>query len=157
MSRTVQRNLPTNSLYSHSRAPAAQRDIWNLFRNEADEMARLGVSVGTVYFAVGKNAMCIEPLLYWDDPVHFHHNRIEERSDLAALAAGAEAPEATIYAHGLREKLKLVMKSHGAVHVQIGKAYDYLSTREPRVAHLLHQIKSAVDPEGLINPGSLGL
>ena len=116
-----------------------------------------GVAVGTVYFAVGKNALCIEPLLYWDDPVHFLHNRIDQRSDLTALAEHSAPPEATRYAHALREKLKTVMQNNGAVHVQIGKAYNYLATREPRVAELVRQLKKSVDPEGLVNPGSLGL
>ena len=120
-------------------------------------MATHGISVGTVYFAVGRNALCIEPLLYWDDEMHFLHNRVEQRSDIAALAQHTEPPAATRYVHSLREKLKDVMKRNGAVHVQIGKAYDYLESREPRVATLVRQLKHAVDPEGLINPGSLGL
>ncbi len=155
--RTLQRNLPTNSLYPHSRAAKAQQEIRALFDAEAARLHSNGVSVGTVYFAVGKNALCIEPLLYWDDPVHFHHNRIAERSDLAALAQTQEPPAATRFAADLRERLKGVMKANGAVHVQIGKAYDYLPSREPRVAELVRQIKAAVDPAGLINPGSLGL
>lgn len=155
--RTMQRNLPTNSLYPHSRAAKAQHDIAALFGAEAKHLQAHGISVGTVYFAVGKNALCIEPLLYWDDPVHFHHNRIAERSDLAAIAEAPEPPEATRYAAALRNKLKDVMKANGAVHVQIGKAYDYLPSREPRVASLVRQLKAAVDPGGLINPGALGL
>ena len=155
--RTLQRNLPTNSLYPHSRAAQAQRDIAALLAVEAENLRSQGISVGTVYFAVGKNALCIEPLLYWDDPVHFHHNRISERSDLGAIAKNPEPPEASQYAAALRDKLKSVMKANGAVHVQIGKAYDYLPSREPAVADLVRKIKAAVDPKGLINPGSLGL
>lgn len=155
--RTLQRNLPTNSLYPHSRVHAAKADIGALFESEAGAMKALGVSVGTIYFAVGKYALCIEPLLYWDDPVHFHHNRIEQRSDLTALAEQSQPPAATNYVHNLRDRLKSVMERHGAVHVQIGKAYNYLPTREPRVAELIRGVKNLVDPHGIINPGSLGL
>ena len=49
------------------------------------------------------------------------------------------------------------MQKYGAVHVQIGQAYDLLGTREPQVAALLRQIKQALDPQRLVNPGSLGL
>ena len=142
---------------SAGRARAAQRDIGALFDDEANAMRGHGVAVGTVYFAVGKHALCIEPLLYWDDPVHFLHDRIDQRSDLTALAGHPVPPEATRYAHALRERLKAVMHKNGAVHVQIGKAYNYLATREPRVAELVRQLKKSVDPEGLVNPGSLGL
>lgn len=155
--RTTQRNLPTNSLYPHSRAPAALTAIKELFSENQAELDRLGISIGTVFFAVGKTAMCIEPLFYWDDPQHFLHNRIEQRSDLTGLATHGERPEATEFAFALREKLKAVMKANGAVHVQIGKAYDYLGTREVRLAALLKDIKTSVDPHNRINPGSLGL
>jgi FAD/FMN-containing dehydrogenase len=43
------------------------------------------------------------------------------------------------------------------VHLQIGKTYRYLESRQPAVRTLLDQIKAAVDPKGLMNPGSLGL
>ena len=42
-------------------------------------------------------------------------------------------------------------------HVQIATTYDYLGTREPRVAALLKDNKASVDPDNRINPGSLGL
>ena len=155
--RTMQRNLPTNSLYPHSRAPGALAAIKALFAEHQADLDRLGISIGTVFFAVGKSAMCIEPLFYWDDPEHFLHNRIEQRSDLTALATHSTRPEATEFAFMLREKLKAVMKANGAVHVQIGKAYDYLGTREPRLAALLKDIKASVDPHNRVNPGSLGL
>lgn len=49
------------------------------------------------------------------------------------------------------------MRAHGAVHVRIGRSCDLLGTRGPRVARPLESIKHAVDPGGLVNPGSLGL
>jgi FAD/FMN-containing dehydrogenase len=155
--RSQLRNLPTNSLYPHSRAPAALDAITAFFAAEAPQMETHGVVVGIVFFAVGKGAICIEPLLYWHDPQHYLHDRVGETSDLAGLDAFAEPPEATRFALAQRERLKAVMKSHGAVHVQIGRAYDYLTTREPRVAALLRAVKASVDPENRVNPGSLGL
>lgn len=155
--RTTLRNLPTNSLYPHSRAQSALTAIRALFASHQADLDRLGIAIGTVFFAVGKNAMCIEPLFYWDDPEHFLHDRIEQRSDLSGLDAHHARPEATEFAFALREKLKAVMKANGAVHVQIGKAYDYLGTREPRLAALLKDIKASVDPQNRVNPGSLGL
>lgn len=155
--RSTLRNLPTNSLYPHSRAPAALAAIRALFAEHQAELDRLSIAIGTVFFAVGKSAMCIEPLFYWNDPEHYLHNRIEQRSDLSGLAVHTSRPEATEFAFALRDKLKAVMQANGAVHVQIGKAYDYLGTREPRLAKLLKDIKASVDPTGRVNPGSLGL
>lgn len=154
--RSALRNLPTNALFPHSRLPDVAKDIAALFAAEAEAMAGHAVNVGTICFAVGRNAMCIEPLIYWTDPQHLHHDRIAERSDLAALT-NTVPPPATVYVLGLRQRLKAVMERHGAVHVQIGRNYNYLATREPRFAALLRDIKASVDPENRINPGSLGL
>ncbi|WP_404479985.1 FAD-binding oxidoreductase [Novosphingobium sp. BL-52-GroH] len=155
--RSTLRNLPVNSLYPHSRAQGALRAIRAVFEEEREAMERHGVTSGTVFFAVGRTALCIEPLLYWQDEEHYLHNRIEQRSDLEALADYDERPEATRYVMQLREKLKQVMKANGAVHVQIGKSYQYLPELEPRVAELVHAVKAAVDPQYRVNPGSLGL
>ena len=155
--RTTLRNLPTNALFTHSRAPAALAAMRALFDANKPDIERHGMEIGLVFFAVGKNAMAIEPLFYWHDAQQYLHNRVEQRSDLDALATFAGRPEATEFAFELRSKLKAVMKEHGSVHVQIAKAYDYLGTREPRLAKLLKDIKASVDPKGRVNPGSLGL
>jgi FAD/FMN-containing dehydrogenase len=44
----------------------------------------------------------------------------------------------------------------GCVHLQIGKTYRYMESRQPSLRGLLEQIKHDVDPKGLMNPGSLG-
>lgn len=155
--RTTLRNLPTNALFTHSRAPAALEAMRALFEEHKASIKQYGMEIGLVFFAVGKNAMAIEPLFYWHDPQQYLHNRIEQRSDLDALVGFVDRPDATTFAHELRSQLKAVMQEHGAVHVQIGKAYNYLDTRELRLAQLLKDIKTSVDPKNHINPGSLGL
>jgi FAD/FMN-containing dehydrogenase len=57
----------------------------------------------------------------------------------------------------LRLDLTRFWMEQGCVHLQIGKTYRYLESRQPAVRTLLEQIKAAVDPKGLMNPGSLGL
>jgi FAD/FMN-containing dehydrogenase len=57
----------------------------------------------------------------------------------------------------LRDDLLQFWAEQGCAHLQIGKSYRYLETREPALRHLLEQIKQAVDPGRLVNPGSLGL
>jgi D-lactate dehydrogenase (cytochrome) len=39
----------------------------------------------------------------------------------------------------------------------VGKTYPYRQGRDPNTWRLLEAIKTAVDPERLMNPGSLGL
>jgi len=46
---------------------------------------------------------------------------------------------------------------HGGIHLQIGKVYPYLRERDENAVAILKDIKRRMDPEGLLNPGALGL
>jgi len=155
--RSLLRNLPTNGLVPHSRVPALCRDIEALLGDSADEMARHGIECGTVYFGVGQQAVCVEPIFYWDDPQHFEHNRVTERSNVAALDGFAEPPAATQLASALRKKLSEIMTAHGSAHVQIGRNYPWLATRSAPATALVQALKRQLDPQCHVNPGSLGL
>jgi hypothetical protein len=155
--RNKRRNLPVNSISPHSRAPAVATDIYAYLGAQAAEMARHEVSCGVILFAVGQQAMCVETLIYWDDEEHFLHDRIGETSDLAGLANHAERSAATQLAFRLRDGCKAIFRRHGCVHVQIGRSYPWLETRDPAARELIRTIKRAVDPRGLMNSGSLGL
>jgi apolipoprotein N-acyltransferase len=44
----------------------------------------------------------------------------------------------------------------GCAHLQIGKTYRYMESRQPAVRALLEGVKALVDPRGLVNPQALG-
>jgi FAD/FMN-containing dehydrogenase len=155
--RSPLRNLPTNGLVPHSRVAALCRDVQVLLADNAAEMSRLGIECGTVYFGVGQQAMCVEPIFYWDDAQHFEHNRVTERSNVAAIKGFAEQPAATKLAFALRKKVSDIMTAHGSAHVQIGRSYPWLATRSAPAAALVRAIKRQLDPKCHVNPGSLGL
>jgi FAD/FMN-containing dehydrogenase len=62
-----------------------------------------------------------------------------------------------LLARELKDRVVELMFEHGGVHLQIGKTYPYLADRDPRQTRLLSELKNAVDPQHLINPGALGL
>jgi hypothetical protein len=76
---------------------------------------------------------------------------------LAKLPVLPPNPAADTAMRQLRDDLLRFWAEQGCAHLQVGKTYHYLQTREPALRHLLEQIKAAVDPDGLVNPGSLGL
>ena len=45
----------------------------------------------------------------------------------------------------------------GCAHVQIGRSYQWAQTREPVALAVLRAVKQTLDPQHLVNPGSLGL
>lgn len=60
----------------------------------------------------------------------------------------------------LVQKLKAapvdLLLEHGAAHLQIGRTYKYRESLDPAADDLLLSIKKKVDPNNLMNPGSLG-
>jgi FAD/FMN-containing dehydrogenase len=151
------RRLPTHGLFSHSNVGKALAEMDAYLDANKAELNASGVSWGSICFAVGPNAICIEPLIYWVDPQLAMHDRSKNLTDLDSLAKSPETPEARLAVKALRENLVAIFTRHGAVHMQIGKDYPYRQTRQPNTYALLENIKGILDPDGLVNPGSLGL
>ena len=151
------RNLPVHGLVPHSRLPVVSREVRALLDERAPALAAAGVEIGVIYFGVGQQAACMEPIFYWDDHQHFQHDRVTERTDLAALDVQPDVPPATALVMQVRKELVEIFTRHGSAHVQIGKSYPWLDTRSPRAAALIRRIKTALDPDRRVNPGSLGL
>jgi FAD/FMN-containing dehydrogenase len=150
------RSLPTNSLSPHSKIIEVSDAVRSFLSKNKEKLTSNQINCGVIYFAVGAQAVCCEPLLYWEDEEHYHHNRLEDKSNLSELARYTERPEATKVALAIRKDLSATFKALGCVHVQIGKAYPYLQTREPATLALIKSIKRNLDPENLMNRGSLG-
>lgn len=148
------RNLPVNGIAPHSRACALAADLVALFDGQRTAMNELGVTVGIIGFAVGASVVCVEPVLMWRDNFNQLHDRVAERSreDLASQAPSSAQQLVT----RLRGQVVAIMSRHGCAHVQIGKSYPWLVSREPDTAQLLKALKNLVDPDRRMNPGSLG-
>ena len=151
------RNLPTHGLVPHSRLAALSREVRALLDSNAAEMAAADVRAGVIYFGVGVQMVCIEPVFYWNDAQFHHHNRVTEASDVAAIDALGATPAATELAMRVRTQLVDVFTRHGSAHVQIGKSYPWLDTRSDAMRTLATAIKTDLDPQRRVNPGSLGL
>ena len=154
--RTTTRNLPTNSLSPHSKIVGVAQAVRAFLATHQAELDAHGISCGVIYLAVGTQSMCCEPLFYWEDDEQFQHNRVTEVSDLAALAGFEQHPPATLVAQRLRKALTALFTELGCIHVQIGKSYPYLATREPATRDLVTGLKHLLDPRNLVNRGSLG-
>jgi FAD/FMN-containing dehydrogenase len=152
-----QRWAPSHGIVPHSRAPALVAAFQAFLAARQGILTEHGIETGFVAFAIATNAILFEPMFYWPGARQAYHERMIEPGYLAKLPVLPPNPAADAAMRQLREELVKFWAEQGCAHLQIGKTYRYLETREPAFRHLLEQIKSAVDPNRLMNPGSLGL
>jgi FAD/FMN-containing dehydrogenase len=148
---------PSHGIAPHSRIAGVADGLRAFFAARAEMLARHGIEWGFVAFAVSTTAILLEPMLYWPDARHDYHERMIEPSYLAKLPRLPADPAAAAAVEKLRGELTRFWMEQGCAHLQIGKTYRYAESRQPAVLRLLTDLKAAVDPHGLVNPGALGL
>jgi FAD/FMN-containing dehydrogenase len=129
----------------------------DFFDERADLLAQHEIEWGYVAFAISTTAVLLEPMLYWPGAREPYHERVITPSHLDKLPVLPPNPAAAAAMARLRDDLTRFWMAQGCAHLQIGKTYRYLESRQPAVRTLLAQLKAAVDPYGLVNPGALGL
>jgi hypothetical protein len=152
-----QRWAPSHGISPHSRILAVTDGLYAFFEERADLLERHAIEWGYVTFAISTNAILIEPMLYWPGARELYHERMISSGQLAKLPELPPDPDAAAAIHQLRSDLTRFWMEQGCAHLQIGKTYRYLESRQPATRILLEQIKAVVDPRGLVNPRSLGL
>jgi FAD/FMN-containing dehydrogenase len=152
-----QRWAPSHGIVPHSRATALVDAFLAFLADRRGVLDEHKIEHGFVAFAISTNAILFEPMFYWPGARQAYHERMIDPGYLAKLPVLPPNQAADAAMRELREDLVKFWAEQGCAHLQIGKTYRYLETREPAFRHLLEQIKSAVDPDRLMNPGALGL
>jgi FAD/FMN-containing dehydrogenase len=152
-----ERWAPIHGIAPHSRIAAVTRGLQAFFESRAELLQLHGIEWGFVVFAVSTTAILIEPMLYWPDAREPYHERIIEPAHLAKLGDFEPAPQTAEVMRQLRADLTHYWLEQRCAHLQIGKTYRYLESRQAPVRALLDGLKALVDPMGLVNPGALGL
>ncbi|MEI7977188.1 MAG: FAD-linked oxidase C-terminal domain-containing protein, partial [Betaproteobacteria bacterium] len=98
-----------------------------------------------------------EPCFYWPDEILPIHVDVLGTSLTAAWQQRPPSPAAHALVSQLWKEVTRCLDSFGAVHFQHGRAYPYLQRLQPSTRQLVLALKQALDPQGLMNPGSLGL
>lgn len=152
-----ERWVPVHGIVRHSQARAAIDAIIALFEAHAGPMERLGVGAGYMFLTVATTGFLIEPVFYWPDAQGELHKASVEPTHLARLNDFPPNAEARALVERLRAEVIAIFAGLEAIHFQIGRTYPLRAASDPAAWALLKSVKAALDPDGRMNPGVLGL
>jgi D-lactate dehydrogenase (cytochrome) len=147
------RMVPLHGIVPWSMAAATDAALAALFARHDEACRRVKLSIGTSFFGVARSGLLYEPVLYWPDARLLSH----ERRTTTDLPRHPPNPEAAALAAAISAEIIAVFAQMGATHLQIGRLYPWAAQRDPGAMALVRAIKAEIDPQGLINPGVLGL
>ncbi|MCC5794512.1 MAG: FAD-binding oxidoreductase [Chromatiales bacterium] len=152
-----ERWVPQHGIMPFSRVPEFHRRLTQLYQEQAGRMQQLKVDKGAMYMTVTTHGFLYEPVFYWEDDRTPFHRRYLPQEYLDMLPEYPANLEGRALVAELRGRIQEIFSSVGAIHMQVGKSYPYMDHRQPEAARLLRELKQSVDPDGLMNPGALGL
>lgn len=152
-----ERWVPVHGIVPHSRAAETIRRIEALYDDNRAVLDECHIGVGYLLTTVSTTGTLIEPVFFWPDAIGEVQRRHVEPGHLARMKSFPADQAARGHVHRIRQAIMDVFAQVGGCHFQIGKAYPFAETRKPEALALLQALKAAVDPDGLMNPGSLGL
>lgn len=152
-----ERWVPLHALLAHDEAVAFDNDFRALVAANKAEMERLGVWLGTMFSPVGPSGFLYEIAIYWPDTRSAYHEQTLGADYLGTIPAFPESTEARALVDRLKTAFIGLMQDHGAAHFQLGRAYPYQQRLAAPASALVRAIKAELDPQGLMNPGALGL
>jgi FAD/FMN-containing dehydrogenase len=152
-----ERWVPMHGVVPFSRANEVHARLSSLYADNAERMKRHRVEKGAMFMAISTNAFLYEPVFYWEDDRTVFHKRYLPAEYLRTLPEYPANPDGRALVRELRREILKLFATVGAVHMQVGKMYPYMEGRQPEAARALRELKKALDPRGLMNPGALQL
>ncbi|MEO0411450.1 MAG: FAD-binding oxidoreductase [Pseudomonadota bacterium] len=151
-----QRQLPLHGILPFSNTAAFHDDIQAMRDRHADAIAKHDVIIPAMFSTVSTNAFLYEPVLYWPDSANDFHAKYSPEEMISNMRKEPNL-EARALVETLRQEIIDLIHKHGGGHLQIGKTYPYLRDRSETQIDIIKTMKAKIDPDGLINPGALGL
>lgn len=152
-----ERWIPMHGIVPHSRLQTLLNDLDAFMNGNAEVIARHDIAWALTAVPAGPSGILIETNLYWRDARSEMLESYLPDDYLKQKQVHAEDLAAREVVRALREGMIEVFRQLGATHMQIGRVYPYLKSRSPEVRTLLMTLKAHLDPQGRMNPGSLGL
>jgi FAD/FMN-containing dehydrogenase len=152
-----QRWVPMHGIMPFSRLQAFNARLDELYEEYAERMDKHRVEKAAMFTSISTNGFLFEPVFYWEDDRTPFHKRYLPQEYLDMLPEYPANPEGRALVAEMKSRILDIFSEFGAIHMQIGKSYPYMRGREENAEQLLRKIKDQLDPDGLMNPGGLGL
>ena len=146
-----------NSKVAHSDAAELMAATDAIIARHETAMQEHGVSTSRLYIAISNHAFSYEPVLRWHDEWLPVHKRTPEPDFIAGLEEPVANEAARTLVDTIRAEIVTLFQEKGVASNQIGKTYPYYESLLPETASLVRDLKRSLDPDGLMNPGALGL
>ena len=150
-----QRWVPMHGIMPFSKLIAFNDKLDLLYASYADRMLAAKVEKAAMFTSISTTGFLFEPVFYWEDDRTVFHKRYLPQEYLDVLPEYPANPEGRALVAEMKDAIQDVFTEFGAVHMQLGKAYPYMRGRESQSTALIRQIKTELDPKGLMNPGGL--
>ena len=152
-----ERWAPIHGIVPMGDAVKCAADIDNMFASMKSEFHSHGIYTGYLFTTLSTNGFLIEPVFYWPEEIHSIHEQTVEPSVLHRIKRFDKNPAATAVVEKGRQNILDIFTKYGAAHFQIGRTYPYAENMSQETRAVLDMIKTGLDPDDLINSGSLGL
>jgi hypothetical protein len=152
-----ERWVPIHGIVSMGDGPACVAALDKMFADMKPELEKEGVITGYLMTTLSTNGYLIEPVFIWPEEIHPIHEKTVEPSTLKRVKRFAANPDATALVAETRQKVMDIFTEFGAAHFQIGRTYPYYDNLSDEAKTVLDGLKALLDPDGLVNAGSLGL
>jgi FAD/FMN-containing dehydrogenase len=145
--------LPVHGVFAPGEVQQALSSIHAELVNSSETMCAHQVRAVILISLMGTRIV-IEPQLFWPDALTPVLRHMATPEQLVAYGNRPPNPSARQTAHALRHRLIETLDAAGATHFQIGRTYSQIP---PEIRSGWQSLKKKFDPDGIINPGVLGL
>lgn len=146
-----------NAKVAHSDGVSLIAAHQRLMARHSIPMAEREVSVTYLLSALGTYTFSFEAVFHWRDAWLPIHTARVDADLLKSYREPSADPLARALVATLREETVQLFQEFGAASNQIGRTYPYLDALAPASAATIRGLKALLDPDGLMNPGVLGL
>lgn len=144
--------LPCHGVFPAAEGLAGLASAQAELARSQEAMAEAGIRAVLLAVLMGERVV-IEPQLFWPDALGPAVRRMATAEQVAAYGARPDALPARRAALALRQRLTDALDAAGAAHFQLGRSYAL----PPGTRDAMARLKREFDPDGIMNPGVLGL